>query len=232
MKSPGLVLKMLMTLFALQLVTCTRTAPDYEIVAQKHFGASGISSVTMCAVSTTDQKRLQEIGKRLVGNNQLAFVYFYSDRNNVKDIGSARYVSEAAPADGFIAQYTIGGGLQMNANTYVVKPASGAMKIIPLQQKTRKSVFRWYTYYVENYADTKETDNKMIQIAKQLPFSEDGLTEVFFFNDKANAPKLADDDGWNANESQNSWNAKYGKYCVGYFIVGGGSPGEFSKGWK
>ena len=72
----------------------------------------------------------------------------------------------------------------------------------------------------------------MIQVAKQLPFSEDGLTEVFFFNDKANAPKLADDGGWNANESQNSWNAKYGKYCVGYFIVGGGSTGEFSRGWK
>ena len=109
----------------------------------------------------------------------------------------------------------------------------GEVKIIQLEKKVRKGKYYWFTYYVENYFDNKETENKMVEVSKKLPYeSSGGFTEVFFFNDKANAPKLANDGGWGDNESQNSWNAKYGKYCVGYYMVGAGESGTFSKGWN
>jgi hypothetical protein len=133
-------------------------------------------------------------------------------------------------------------------NQPVEAKPSGPIKIIQLETKTRigkgamKSQMRWYTFYMENYIDNKETENKMIEIAKKLPvdnqfdsklgMNRGGFTEVFFFKDKTNAPKLASNGGWIDDESQNSWNMKYGKFCVGYYSAGAGDNGTFSKGWN
>jgi hypothetical protein len=115
----------------------------------------------------------------------------------------------------------------------------GEIQIILVEHRERigkgsfKQKYRWYTYYVQNYYDSDEIDNEMKRICDKLPFDIHGYTEVFFFNDRENIPKLAKDGGWDSNESQNSWNAKYGKYCVGYFLIGAGyENGEFSKKWE
>ena len=116
---------------------------------------------------------------------------------------------------------------------------NGDVKIILIEHKERigkgsfKQKYRWYTYYVQNYYDSDEINAKMIRVCNKLPFDENGFTEAFFFNDREQMPKLAKDGGWASNESHNSWNAKYGKYCVGYFLIGAGyENGEFSKKWE
>lgn len=203
---------------------------NYKIVYQKKFG---LTKITMCLVKDTNWNELQKIGKNLVENDNLAFAFFYTDSSNIQDITKYSDAITALPGDGFVAKYTVEHGLERNLNRYVVteKP-TGPVNIILLEQKNKNSKYYWYTYYVENYSDSKETDGKMIEIAKQATYSNDGFTEVFFFNDKNNAPKLAGNGGWGDNESQNSWNKKYGKFCVGYYSVGGGNQGEFTKGWK
>ena len=122
------------------------------------------------------------------------------------------------------------------SNTTQSNIVNGEVKIILVEHRERigkgllKAKYRWYTYYVGNYYDSDETDNKMKRICNKLPFDNNGFTEAYFFNDRENIPKLAKDGGWGSNESQNSWNAKYGKYCVGYFTIGAGDKeGEFSK---
>lgn len=202
---------------------------NYEIVYQKKFG---MTDIIMCFVSDTNDATLKDIGSNIIGNSKIAFVFFYTDKSKIKDINQSSDALDAMPSDGYVAEYSTENGFKKNINTYIVEKPKGPIKIIFLEQKTRKSKYRWYTYYVENYTDTKETDNKMIKIAEKAKYSDDGFTEIFFFNNKHNAPKLASDGGWGDNESQNSWNEKYGKYCVGYYSVGGGYSGEFSKGWK
>jgi len=203
---------------------------NYKIVYQKQFG---LTKITMCLVKDTNWIELKKIGHDLVENNTLAFAYFYTDSSKIKDLTKSNNALDALPGDGFIARYTVETGLEKNVNIYcVTEKPNGPVNIILLEQKNRKLKYYWYTYYVENYFDSKEIDDKMIEIAKQATYTNDGFTEVFFFNDKNNAPKLASDGGWGNNESQNSWNKKYGKYCVGYYSVGSGYSGEFTKGWK
>ena len=198
----------------------------YEIVYQEKYG---VSEVIMCLVKDTSENELIDIGSKLITENKIVYIYFYSDKSKIKDITEIKSFLDAIPSDGFVAQYTTESGYEKNINKYITKEPKGEVKIILLEEKTRKSKYRWYTYYVENYIDTKETDKQMIEVAKKLPY--DGFTEVFFFNDSINAPKLAYDGGWGAKKSQNSWNEKYGKYCVGYYLIQLGY-GDFSKGWK
>jgi hypothetical protein len=201
----------------------------YEIVYQKKFG---LTVITMCLFTDLSDNSMVDIGKKIVGNSKFSWVFFYNDKTKIKNINKSTDAIDAMPADGFYAKYSNEYGFQKNENLYITKPTKGPLKIIALENKTKKSIYRWYTYYVENYTDSEASDKAMIKIAKDLPYSNDGFTEVFFFNDKNNAPKLDKDGGWAANESQNSWNAKYGKYCVGYYSIGSGYDGEFSKGWK
>ncbi|HQI46615.1 MAG TPA: hypothetical protein PLC59_11215 [Bacteroidales bacterium] len=110
----------------------------------------------------------------------------------------------------------------------------GPISITLIESRTKKTpryTLRMYSYFVKNFYDDKKTNEKMIETAKKLPFDNDGLTEVFFFNDKEKSPKMDPNFGWGRNESQNSWNTKYGKYCVGYFTIGLDDDGTFSKGW-
>ncbi|NTW33163.1 MAG: hypothetical protein HGB12_11145 [Bacteroidetes bacterium] len=99
-------------------------------------------------------------------------------------------------------------------------------------KNTPMATYRMYSYFVKNYFDDKETKNKMIKVASKLPYSKNGLTEVFFFNNQKKMPNMDKIYGWGDNESQNSWNEKYGKYCVGYYTMGVDDNGTFSKGWN
>ena len=85
---------------------------------------------------------------------------------------------------------------------------------------------------MENFNDSEETYERIRDICYKLPFDPNGLTTAYFFLDRNKAPKLEKDGGWAPNESQNSWNEKYAKYCVGYFEIGmGDNKGYFSKRW-
>jgi len=186
----------------------------------------------MCYVTDTNAAVLIKLGRELIVPRPFQFVFFYTDKAMIKDITKCTNLLEAIPGDGFFAKFSGEGGYNKNVNKYIISEPKGDVKIIPLENKTKKSVGKWYTYYVENYTDTKETDDKMIAVAQTLPYNTEELTEVFFFNNKDNAPKLESDGGWGSNESMNSWNQKYGKYCVGYYSVGQGYSAEFTKGWK
>lgn len=207
----------------------------FEIIAQKKFR---ITDLYFCLVPDDNVDEMRNIAGSLMTNSKVAFVYFYTDKNGIKDISNSTDLLSALPEEGFIAKFdkSPGFGIQYEKpsppTTKFVNKASGSIKINQLEKKVRKEKYIWYTFYVENYIATKETENKMIEVAKKLPYVPNGFTEVFFFNDKINAPKLASDGGWNADESQNSWNKKYGQYCVGYYSVGAGDNGTFSKGWN
>lgn len=207
----------------------------YEIIAQKKFG---ITDLYFCFVSSNNVDELRNAAESLMTNSKVAFVYFYTDKNKIKNISNSTDLLSALPEDGFIAKFdkSPGFGIQYEkpspSITKFANKVSGPINIKQLEKKVRKGKYIWYTFYVENYIDTKETENKMIAVAKKLPYEPSGFTEVFFFNDKSNAPRLASDGGWNADESQNSWNRKYGQFCVGYYSVGAGDNGTFSKGWN
>lgn len=207
----------------------------FEIITQKRFG---ITDLYFCLVPSANVDEMRSITESLAANSKVAFVYFYTDKSKIKDIGSANDLLSALPDNGYVAKFdkSPGEGIKYETPpqeaTVVKNEVTGPLKIKQLEKKVRKGKYVWYTYFVENYVDNKETENKMIEVAKKLPFESSGFTEVFFFNDKANAPKLSNDGGWGDNESQNSWNAKYGKYCVGYYTVGAGESGTFSKGWN
>ena len=213
---------------------------NFEIITQKRFG---ISDLYFCLVPESNVDEMRNITESLTANSKVAFVYFYTDKAKIKDISGATDLLTALPENGYVAKFdkSPGEGIKFekpspptiteNNQAATAKPL-GAVKIKQLEKKVRKGKYIWYTYYVENYIDNQETENKEIEVAKKLPFESSGVTEIFFFNDKENAPKLANDGGWGNNESQNSWNAKYGKYCVGYYSVGAGDNGTFSKGWN
>jgi len=187
----------------------------------------------MCFITDTSANELIKIGKSIVGQDELSFAFFYTDSSQIKDITKYTNALDALPGNGYFAKYTLESGLENNVNLYSTNNSiNGPIEIVLLDTKSRKSKFFWYTYYVRNFNNNKEAELKMIEVAKQAKYTSDGFTEVFFFNDSINAPKLAQDGGWGKDESQNSWNKKYGKYCVGYYSVGGGYSGEFTKGWK
>lgn len=202
----------------------------YRIISKEKFG---LTTITLCYISDTSAIELNNIGKSIVEQDELSFVFFYTDSSQIKDISKFSNALDALPGDGFFAKFTLENGLEKNVTLYSTKnPVNGPIEIVLLDTKSRKSKYFWYTYYVRNFTDNKECELKMIEVAKQANYTNDGFTEVFFFNDSINAPKLAPDGGWGKNESQNSWNKKYGQYCIGYYSVGGGYSGEFTKGWK
>jgi hypothetical protein len=230
MKKATIIVLLVSVLFALLGCGNSSKKETYRIISEKKFG---LTTITICYISDTSANELITIGKSIVGHDELSFAFFYTDSSQIKDITQFTNALDAIPGDGFFAKYTVETGLEKNINLYsTINQINGPIEIVFLESKSRKSKYYWYTYYVKNFADNKETELKMIEVAKQAKYTNNGFTEVFFFNDSINAPKLASDGGWGKDESQNSWNKKYGKYCVGYYSVGGGYSGEFTKGWK
>lgn len=230
MKEISITISLIYFLFAL--IGCENSSQKetHRIISQKKFG---LMTITMCYVTDTSANELIRIGKSIVEQDKLSFAFFYTDSSQITDIAKFTNALDAIPGDGYYAKYTIENGLEKNVNLYsITNSVNGPVEIVLLDCKNRKTKYYWYTYYVRNFIDNKETEVKMIEVAKRAKYKDDGFTEVFFFNDSVNAPKLSQDGGWGANESQNSWNKKYEQYCVGYYSVGGGFSGEFTKGWK
>lgn len=212
-----------------------QSGPNLKTISSKKFGMTKVTMVLILDKERADDASLTSFAKEKIDNSSLDFVFFYTDKTKIPNLNSSKDALSAIPLEGFYAKYTSERGLELNTNKYVVQPAKGPLKIIKLEEKEKKGSYginRWLTYYVQNYTDTKETDDAMIAIAKKAEYSDGGQTEVFFFNNKEKAPKLALDGGWGNNESENSWNQKYQSICVGYYINDGSDAGDFSKGWK
>jgi hypothetical protein len=217
-------------LFTSFLLRCNSfTSSSYEEIYKKKFG---MITVTMCLVKDTSESEMKNIGRDISNGNVWSFVFFYLKREDIKDITQYTDVDEAIPGDGYYAKYRLGYGLEKNIKLYQTNnKVDGPVKIILLESKSCNVKNYRYSYFVRNYTDTKETDQQMITVAKEAKILNGGFTEVFFFNDSINAPKL-DKDGFWGNESQNSWNQKFGKYCVGYYYMDSERKSEFTKGWK
>lgn len=82
----------------------------FEIIYQQKFG---MTIVTMCLISDSSQATLRSIGREIIGSNQFAAVYFYTDKNKVKDIRKCTDALDAMPEDGYIAEYTTMTGFKM-----------------------------------------------------------------------------------------------------------------------
>jgi hypothetical protein len=55
---------------------------------------------------------------------------------------------------------------------------------------TAISTNRVYSYYVKNFEDNPEMWKKMEDFAKSQPYTQRGITAVFFFNDRQNTPDV------------------------------------------
>ncbi len=83
---------------------------SYEIVSQNTYGNTNI---IYCTVKDTNETKLIRIGEELClkNKNKLTYIYYYLDKNKIKDISKSDNLYDAIPKDGFDAHYTRALGL-------------------------------------------------------------------------------------------------------------------------
>jgi len=74
---------------------------NFEIVYKKTWG---LTDVYMCYTQTNDYDKMKEYGTKLVEDKKVAFVYFYDNKNKVKDIRKYKDLDDALPDSGYVAK--------------------------------------------------------------------------------------------------------------------------------
>jgi hypothetical protein len=233
-------------------MSCGKKDACIEIMSKKQFNNN--TCIYMCYTTEKDFKKIEDDIKsmQLFENSNLGWAFIYDNRSRIIMVEGFDNVGEAVEAadGGYIASFdksAIGEQFYKNESTLSYDKVesekkafkeNGEVKIIQLDAKIRtgkgtiKPIYRWFTFYVENFFDSEKTYDKIKEECYKLPFDPNGFTIAYFFNNKEKAPKLAEDGGWASNESQDSWNKKYAFICIGYFEIGSGdNKGYFSKRW-
>jgi hypothetical protein len=220
--------------------------PSISVVNHKK---KGLTEMYLCLAKDTNWNRIKQESLELVKNSEFGFVYCYDDKSKIKDLSdlpeeNVDYFCELIKRNGDPIEFN-----KVTQNYKKVEENGDINKVnfVLLDKKetncngNKKSKCRWYVFYVDNFFDNSSVYEKMKVEALKLPVdkandkspnkSKLGCTEVFFFKDKTNVPKLENDGGWGLKESSATMDKKFGKYLVGHIGLGCGYDLYFSKGF-
>jgi hypothetical protein len=92
----------LIFLFSCTENTPVKKNPNIEIVYEKIYGVN--TGLYMCFTKTKDMDEMRSYGTQLVENYKVAFVFFYDNKNKIRDIRNYKHLDDALPDDGYIAR--------------------------------------------------------------------------------------------------------------------------------